>query len=125
MLAYLVGLALAAWGVLAPPVIDVEWFSNEIGAGIYAQTGYQPASNYCLIGVSSTHWNELTPDQQLYVIEHEVGHCLGLDHYGSCNYNVSVMGCATGTPVTDYDRLRYKLASGRGYKIFAGGLALD
>lgn len=123
MLATLLTLALAAWGAINPPSITIEWFANEIGGGIYAQTGYHPETSSCLIGVSSTHWGELTPDQQLDVIEHEVGHCLGLAHYGSCNVNVSVMGCALGTPVTDYDRLRYKMVNQLAYKTFGVGLA--
>lgn len=124
MLAYLLTLALAAWGAINPPTIDIEWFSNDIGGGVYAQTGYHPETSYCLIGVSAPHWEELTDFARLSLIEHELGHCLGLPDYGDCNstYTASVMGCAMGLEVTPLDKIRYLQASKLAYKTFAIGV---
>lgn len=108
-----VSLALATWGALHAPQIDVDFFQNDIGA--LAQTGC-PETNHCLIAVYEPGWNQLSDEQRRWLIHHEVGHTLGLDHYGSCNANLANMGC-WWMPMTDFDRVRLESVEGRATRI--------
>ena len=98
MLAALIAFALLQWN--ATFAIEGEFFTG--GSNWWAQTGAH--SDHCLIGVNEPWFTSATPELRQSVITHEVGHCLGLGHFGSCNYNEAIMGCATLGEITGYDR---------------------
>lgn len=114
-LALLVAKALLAWGVLNPPVpINIEFYENDNGQ--LAQAGC--SDTQCLIGVNRQQFSRASEDEQFSVILHEVGHTLvGPEHYGSCNHNESIMGCATLGRITDYDRFMLKKEQGKTYSL--------
>ena len=98
----IIAVCLAIWGVLSAPAIAVEFYQNDNGQ--LAQTGAHGGN--CLIAVYEPGWNTLSADEQRSLMLHEVGHCLGLDHFGSCNYNEAIMGCWSLPEPTGYDRAR-------------------
>ena len=98
-MAVLVALALALWG--ASVAIRVEFFQNDVG--LTAQSNvYEPGK--CLIGIHEPRWAALDEGERQSIMLHEVGHCLGLGHYGSCNAHLSIMGCPSLGRVTEYDK---------------------
>jgi hypothetical protein len=99
-MAALIALVLTLWGTLYMPHITVEFFQNDIGAA--AQTGC-PSPGECIIAIDEPQWDAMTPARRQSLLLHEVGHTLGLGHYGSCNANVSVMGCWVVEELTGID----------------------
>lgn len=105
---------IAIWGIVVPFTLTP---APNINTYAYTYT----SSEVCNIVIDSGLFPNLPESTQTSILLHEYGHCLGLGHYGSCNYNESIMGCATLGYVTDYDRamLRVKV---RGY---VAGVASD
>jgi hypothetical protein len=104
--------ALAAWGAPAMPVQFHEGASLTDGVMSASLPGRDvDGAPLCQIWVDDSFW--LAPfdeAQQLSVVEHEVGHCLGFIHpdppvFTSTRCN-SVMSCPT-IGVTAWDRARY------------------
>ena len=100
-MAALIALVLLMWGVTVAPVITVEISEHDFGIGAQANV-YAPGK--CLIGVNGPRWKLLNETERMSLMLHEVGHCLGLGHYGSCNAELSIMGCPSLGRITDYDR---------------------
>jgi hypothetical protein len=100
-MATLIALVLLMWGVTVAPAITVEFSVGDMGVGGQANV-YAPGK--CMIGLDGPRWERLNETERMSLMLHEVGHCLGLGHYGSCNANLSIMGCPSLGRVTDYDR---------------------
>lgn len=96
MLNLLLATAIAIWGIVVPTTIEPVY--HDVGLPAYT-TLYQ---DQCNIVIDMRAWEE---SQLPSVILHEYGHCLGLDHYGSCNHNLSIMGCPSLGYLSSYDRL--------------------
>lgn len=107
--------ALTAWGFDEPLLpTRVEFYENDIG--VAAQAGCD--ERQCTIGVFRPGFERSTESANFSVMLHEVGHILvGPEHYGSCNHNVSIMGCAFLGYITDYDRFMLKRAMGLTYSV--------
>ena len=110
----IIATVIVLWGIIMPVSVTS---APDINTYAYTYT----ASGVCNIVTDSGLFPNLSESGQVSILLHEYGHCLGLGHYGSCNYNESIMGCATLGYVTDYDRamLRIKV---RGY---VAGVASD
>lgn len=76
----MIAIALALWATLgnfvAPPIVATVFYGTPDGAFYGWASGDAP----CFIGLWSKYWSPLDEHGQLYVIVHEVGHCLGLPH---------------------------------------------
>ena len=114
MIATILALALTLWGVL-PQVPITPLFHNQ-ETGQVASAVLLP--DVCYIHIQQSWWNTETEAYRQSVILHEVGHCLGLPHFGDCNQTPSIMGCAGLGYVTPYDRLRLAMYQGRGYGVY-------
>jgi len=123
MLEQLVALALVAWGLwFTPPVIQIEGFDHDLGN--VAQSSGPEIVTPCLIAVDNARFAQLTPAYQQSTITHEVGHCLGLGHFGTCNGEViALMGCGILPGPTEVDRVM--LIRIHGYRVIVGGWSYD
>ena len=72
----LVNIALALWGWHGEANISVTEATDYDGPGWIAFAAIYPDS--CVIGLFPSRWGSMADAQQ--IIDHEVGHCLGLDH---------------------------------------------
>ncbi len=95
--------AFTQWGVSPIPVTIVTEDTPLI-----AYT-YTPANQT----IKEIHYDKTylatAPEADLRSVTlHEVGHVLGLQHYGDCNTtdHMAIMGCANLGYITDYDRLQ-------------------
>ena len=113
MLEYILALAIAIWGIVPPLPISVEFYDNPQAPN--AQAGC--VETECFIGIQQSWWDAASDDYRLGTMLHEVGHTYGLNHYGSCNYNLSVMGCPAIPYVTDYDRVELAVSQGTAYSL--------
>jgi hypothetical protein len=117
-MATLIALVLALWGVTFTHPIFVNFHTDPaLGIGFaYVQQLEHPDGppvGSCTISFDEARWATMTQAQRESLALHEVGHCLGLGHYGSCNANLSIMGCPSLGRVTGYDR-----AMGAGNRLF-------
>lgn len=108
-------LALSAWGVSSPTPIVAH--IDTIG-WIPAVTAVDTSE--CRIYADPVVMAQYSSFQQQSIITHEVGHCLGLSHYGDCNSQPSIMGCATLGYITDYDRMRLNMQQGVIHRLYVG-----
>ena len=114
--------ALLAWGITSAPAITAEFHSNPAAPIAQAGAGLPP-DGHCLIGVFDGWWASASEADRQSVMTHEMGHCLGLGHYGDCNSIPSIMGCAFLGEITDYDRVMLARARGSGYAVVVPMLA--
>lgn len=92
--------ALLAWGITVSG-ITMEFYGNPEAPN--GQAG-KLEDGSCLIGVYQAWWDEADEFNRESLILHEVGHCAGLGHYGSCNGELSIMGCPNLGYLTGYDK---------------------
>lgn len=103
----LIAAALTLWGIwFTPPEIGVQFHqsSQDIDAQGMAWSATFPDGS-CLVSVHPTDFPALTPELQAYVMLHEVGHCLGLGHYGDCAFEPTIMASCVVAEPTERDRL--------------------
>lgn len=119
MLENMVAIALIAWGLwFAPPPIQIEGFDHDLGIVAYS-SGPEIVDPACLIAVDNARFAQLPPAWQQSTITHEVGHCLGLGHFGTCNGpEIALMGCAILPGPTERDRV--ELIRVNGYRLVVG-----
>lgn len=113
MLQLALALAIAAWSISTS--VSIEGVHHDVGYPAYATVH----EGHCNIVVDMRVYTDQTALNS--VVLHEYGHCLNLDHYGSCNYNESIMGCPSLGYLTDYDRLMV----GPKYQLIVGLWASD
>lgn len=115
-MAALVSAALILWGIwFAPPVINTQVHqpTQDIDAQGMAWSATFPDGS-CLISVHPHDFTALPSNLQSYVMLHEVGHCLGLGHYGDCATEPTIMAsCVVAEPTL---RDRIELIRVRGYR---------
>ena len=116
MLEHLLALALAIWELWFPaPEIVIQGFDNDLG-NVAQSSGPEIVTPACLIAVDNARFALLSPAYQQSTITHEVGHCLGLAHFGTCNGpEVAIMGCGILPEPTERDRV--ELVRVRGYRL--------
>ena len=104
MLENMLAIALAAWGLwFTPPPIVIEGFDRDLGnvAGASGPVQVSP----CYIDIDNARFARISPEWQQSVVTHEVGHCLGLWHFGTCNGpEIALMGCGILPGPTARDR---------------------
>ena len=114
MLAVLVSIALALWGVwFTPPMIGVQFHQNtqDIDAQGMAWSATFPDGS-CLISVHPNDFPALPEGHKMAVVLHEVGHCLGLGHYGDCWDAPTIMASCLLSEPTERDRIELIRANG-------------
>jgi hypothetical protein len=107
MFATMVAIALALWAAVGPftaPKITVEpHYTDAAYAGVTAVAGTVVDDPCLIILYPKFQW--LTPEMQQTVIDHEVGHCLGLEHIDP---SLGIMtSTAWGTEPTAADRAEF------------------
>lgn len=110
MLSELVALAWLIWGVGSHPTIVED---QDLPSGYYAMATQGLLNGECRIWIDSTFY-ENTYDQQLGIIIHEIGHCLGLDHVP---YPSVMNGPTYWTRPTESDYIRLRQIT-RPFSIF-------
>lgn len=114
MLATFIAMVTAAvlvWGG-AHPQIEVR---EEPAFAAAISSGPLPDGT-CVIIADPVRMAGYTTEQQVSILTHEVGHCLGLGHFGTCNGPApAIMGCATLGEITPYDRLKLAQVRGQAY----------
>lgn len=111
----LVSAALILWGIwFTPPTINTQFHqpTQDIDAQGMAWSAAFPDGS-CLISVHPTEFPALTPELQAYVMLHEVGHCLGLGHYGDCATEPTIMASCVVAEPTLIDRIELIRLHGR------------
>lgn len=113
--------ALMLWGAwFTVPEIRTQYHQPTQDIDAQGMAWASPAvvgQPYCLISVHPTDFPALTAFNQMAVMLHEVGHCLGLGHYGDCWDDATIMAsCALAEP-TMGDRI--ELIRLRGYRTVA------
>ena len=106
MLTPLVAIALSLWAVWFPVSIQTQFHqpTQDIDAQGMAWSATFPDGS-CLISVHPHDFTALTPELQSYVILHEVGHCLGLGHFGDCDSEPTIMASCVVIEPTERDRI--------------------
>jgi hypothetical protein len=113
MLAPLVAIALSLWAVWFPVSIQTQFHqpTQDIDAQGMAWSATFPDGS-CLVSVHPTDFTALSESNQLAVMLHEVGHCLGLGHFGDCGADQTVMASCMLAEPTERDRLELIRANG-------------
>jgi hypothetical protein len=107
MLNALVVIALSLWAAWFPtPPIATQYHqpTQPVDQQGMAWSATLPDGS-CLISVHPTDFPALTPELQAYVVLHEVGHCLGLGHYGNCATEPTIMASCVVAEPTERDRI--------------------